>query len=78
MTHRLLIKNVSVAQMADKGAGYDLLSDAALLVEGDKIAWVGPVAEVDPALTDVTTIDGKGRLRITGRVKEIFKPEKGK
>ena len=62
MTHRLLIKNVSVAQMADKGAGYDLLSDAALLVEGDKIAWVGPVADVDPALTDVTTIDGKGRL----------------
>mgnify|MGYP001076513064 CR=1 FL=1 len=62
MTHRLLIKNVSVAQMAKEGAGYDLLSDAALLVEGDRIAWVGPMAEVDPAQSDHEEIDGAGRL----------------
>jgi imidazolonepropionase len=62
MTHRLLIKNVSVAQMAEDGAGYDLLSDAALLVDGDRITWVGPMAEVDPAQPGVEEIDGAGRL----------------
>jgi imidazolonepropionase len=43
----MLLTNLSAATMS--GGGYGLIPDAAILVEGDKIAWVGPRAEAPRA-----------------------------
>ena len=50
MTDRLLITNVSIARMDAKDSGYGLLCDGALLIDGDRIGWVGRANDVDPSL----------------------------
>jgi len=62
MLHRLLITNVSVARMDGADDGYGSLRDAALLVEGDRIAWIGPGSEIGPIRRDAEELDGDGRL----------------
>ena len=52
MTDRLLITNVSIARMDAKDSGYGLLCDGALLIDGDRIGWVGRAKDVDPGLVD--------------------------
>ena len=60
MTDRLLITNVSIARMDAKDSGYGLLCDGALLIDGDRIGWVGRVKDVDPGLRDTRQLDGNG------------------
>ena len=61
MTDRLLITNVSIARMdAKDSGGYGLLCDGALLIDGDRIGWVGSAKDVDPGLRDTRQLDGKG------------------
>ncbi len=60
MTDRLLITNVSIARMDAKDSGYGLLCDAALLIDGDRIGWVGRAKDVDPGLRDTRQLDGNG------------------
>ena len=60
MTDRLLITNVSIARMNAKDSGYGLLCDGALLIDGDRIGWVGRAEDVDPGLRDTRQLDGNG------------------
>ena len=60
MTDRLLITNVSIARMDAKDSGYGLLCDGALLIDGDRIGWVGRAKDVDPSLRDTRQLDGNG------------------
>ena len=60
MTDRLLITNVSIARMDAKDSGYGLLCDGALLIDGDRIGWVGLAKDVDPSLRDTRQLDGNG------------------
>ena len=60
MTDRLLITNVSIARMNAKDSGYGLLCDGALLIDGDRIGWVGRAKDVDPGLRDARRLDGNG------------------
>ena len=60
MTDRLLITNVSIARMDAKDSGYGLLCDGALLIDGDRIGWVGRAKDVDPGLRDTLELDGNG------------------
>ena len=60
MTDRLLITNVSIARMDAKDSGYGLLCDGAVLIDGDRIGWVGRAKDVDPSLRDTRQLDGNG------------------
>ena len=60
MTDRLLITNVSIARMNAKDSGYGQLCDGALLIDGDRIGWVGRAKDVDPGLRDARRLDGNG------------------
>ena len=60
MTDRLLITNVSIARMNAKDSEYGLLCDGALLIDGDRIGWVGRAKDVDPGLRDTRRLDGNG------------------
>ena len=60
MTDRLLITNVSIARMDAKDSGYGLLCDGALLIDGERIGWVGLAKDVDPSLRDTRQLDGNG------------------
>ena len=62
MTDRLLITNVSIARMDVKDSGYGLLCDGALLIDGDRIGWVGRANDVDPGLRGTRQLDGNGCL----------------
>ena len=62
MTDRLLITNVSIARMDVKDSGYGLLCDGALLIDGDRIGWVGRANDIDPSLRGTRQLDGNGCL----------------
>jgi imidazolonepropionase len=48
------------ATMAPNGEPYGLIDDAALVIEGGTIAWVGPRRDLDaPAGTEVTSLGGR-------------------
>lgn len=61
MTHRIHIKGATVLSMDD---AIGALREADVLIEGDRIAAVGPDLAVDGA----ETIDGRGRIVIPGIV----------
>src|SRR4051812_23536062 len=58
----LLITNVTLVD----GRGGDPLSEAAVLVDGDRIEWVGPAASAPPA--DAEQVDGGGGFLLPGLV----------
>lgn len=60
MSDRLLITNVSIARMDATDSGYGLLCDGAVLIDGDRIGWVGRAKDVDPSLHDTRQLDGNG------------------
>lgn len=62
MSERLLITNVSIARMDATDSGYGLLCDGAVLIDGDRIGWVGRAKSVDPSLHETRQLDGKGRV----------------
>lgn len=61
MTNSLLIKNATVACMSDP-EGYALLQDAALLVEGDRIGWIGPGTDIPSSAHAAEVLEAEGRL----------------
>ena len=56
MPHRLLVTNAS---LSPNGAA------TAVLIEGERIAWIGPTAEAD---ADAETLDAEGRLLTPGLI----------
>lgn len=62
MSGRLLITNASITRMNAPDGGYDLLPDGALLIDGDRIGWIGPTSDIDAALRDVQRLDAEGRV----------------
>nr|WP_245848383.1 imidazolonepropionase [Actibacterium ureilyticum] len=42
--------------------GYALLRDGAVLIDGDRIAWVGPTDEIDPDWRALPQLDAQGQL----------------
>jgi imidazolonepropionase len=58
----MLLTNLNAATMRD---GYGLIEDAAVLVEGGSIAWVGPRREAPP---DPDALDCGGRLATPGLI----------
>lgn len=62
MSARLWIKNATVARMDPTDDGYGLIRDGSILVEGDRIVWVGPTAEIDPGFRDAEERDAQGRV----------------
>ena len=62
MSRRLMITNATVARMDGSDGGYGLERGAALVVEGDRIAWVGPMSGRDASLRADEQIDAGGRL----------------
>src|SRR6056297_3119640 len=56
MADLTLLDDCRVATMA--GAGYGLLEDAAIAIEGERIAWVGP-ATAAPAATERRSLGGR-------------------
>ena len=58
----MLIRNVTVATMGERGAGYGLRPDCAVLIAGDKIAQITPEAELGPIPGEEVEINGEGRL----------------
>ncbi len=59
----LLLSNLTVATMTD---GYGLIPDAAVLIEGDRIAWVGPRALIPGPYDTLPPVDLGGRLVTPG------------
>ena len=61
----MLLTHATLATMND---GYGLIYDAAVAVEGDRIAWVGPVCDLPPAYRALPEHDLKGRLMTPGLI----------
>ncbi|MDX5594288.1 imidazolonepropionase [Pseudovibrio sp. SPO723] len=60
MTSAKLITNVRAATIT--GGGYGLIEDAAIAIEGGRIAWAGSRAEVPAAYANAEPVDLDGRL----------------
>lgn len=60
MAERYVISGTTVATMADDG--YGLIENAAIAIDADRIAWIGPEREVPPDFADSLRHDMSGRL----------------
>jgi imidazolonepropionase len=60
-----LLSNLSLATMTD---GYGLIPDAAVVIEGESIAWVGPRAEIPGPYDRLPAQDLGGRLVTPGLI----------
>lgn len=61
----LLLSNLTVATMTD---GYGLIPDAAVVIEKDRIVWVGPRGRVPGPYDDLPAVDLGGRLLTPGLI----------
>jgi len=61
-----LLINARIATISGN-SGYGLIDDAALLIEGSQIEWLGPMADCSDH-TDAEVIDCKGRLVTPGLI----------
>ncbi|MBY5988273.1 imidazolonepropionase [Roseovarius atlanticus] len=68
MTDHLTITNATIARMDGSEDGYGLMRDAALRVQGERIDWVGPMAELGEVPQDAQVIDAGGRLLTPGLI----------
>lgn len=62
MTDQLLITHAVMACMTGSEGGYGLVRDAALLVEGERIIWAGPMSEIGQTSQVAREINAEGRL----------------
>src|SRR5581483_12508682 len=62
--------NARLVTMAETGVPYGLIENGAIGVAGDRIAWVGTMAEVheQPAAVQAPTHDAKGRCITPGLI----------
>jgi imidazolonepropionase len=64
-----VLTNATVATCAgERSAPYGLMQDAAVACEGERIAWVGPAANLPPAGPGAEVIDAGGRLVAPGLI----------
>ena len=56
------------ATLATMTKGYGLIPDAAVAIEGDKIAWVGPMADLPSACRALPEVNAEGRLVTPGLI----------
>ena len=56
------------ATLATMTTGYGLIPDAALVLQGDRILWAGPMADLPPALATGEALDCAGRLVTPGLI----------
>ena len=56
------------ATLATMTAGYGLIPDAAVAIEGDRIAWVGPMADLPSACRALPEVNAEGRLVTPGLI----------
>ena len=68
MPDHLTITNATIACMDDSEDGYGLRRDAALRVQGERIDWVGPMADLEELPKDAQVIDAGGRLLTPGLI----------
>ena len=56
------------ATLATMTAGYGLIPDAAVAMEGERIAWVGPMADLPAAFRNLPEVNAEGRLVTPGLI----------
>ena len=62
MVLRYVITGAMVATLADKAGGYGRVENAAVVVDGVRIAWVGPFADLPPEHVGLPRHDHTGRV----------------
>lgn len=62
MPQHFVISGAKIATLVHEAYGYDLLEDAAIVVDGDTVAWVGPSADVPSSYSEFEHQDHTGRL----------------
>lgn len=62
MTRSYVIAGADVATLADSRDGYGLVDGAALVVDGERIAWVGQLSDLPAAFDALPRQDQSGRL----------------
>jgi imidazolonepropionase len=62
MTSPFLLTGLTAATMSDNGTGYGLIDDAALVVEGEMIAWVGAMSDLPSEFSSLEERGFGGRL----------------
>ena len=62
MTHRYILAGSTVATMAAGADEYGVVENAAIVVDGDRISWVGPAADVPPSYSGFELHDYSGRV----------------
>ncbi|RUO29200.1 imidazolonepropionase [Aliidiomarina sedimenti] len=68
---RTVIHNVTLATMqqgADRSAGFGLVENGALVIEGEQILWCGPQDELPQQPEDATNVDGHGGVLSPGLI----------
>ena len=65
---RTVLTNCRLATLQDSKAPYGLLDDAACVLDGDRIAWIGMRKDLDSTLSAVDQIDLGGRLVTPGLI----------
>jgi imidazolonepropionase len=61
----MLLTHATLATMTD---GYGLIPDAAVVLDGDRIAWAGPMADLPAAFHSLPDHDVQGRLVTPGLI----------
>ncbi|MBL9046409.1 MAG: imidazolonepropionase [Tabrizicola sp.] len=61
----MLLTHATLAAMTK---GYGLIPDAAVAMEGDRIAWVGPMTDLPAAFRNLPEVNAEGRLVTPGLI----------